>query len=218
MSDANEVARDFLVSPEVGRGPGVLIVHSGRGLTDFPKKLAGRIAREGFVAYVPDMFEGETPHSVAEARSAKNAVSIDDLLRKLEDAAVFLRSNRDVSRDHIGILGIGYGAEIACKLAPELQDKCNALVLFYGYQDTNWGDTSASVLGHYAQLDQEYPESKVDDIRQKLRTQEIDHDLFIYSNAEPSFFETDDTARHNPEAAKLAWERTIHFLRSRFMK
>lgn len=210
--DDPDVPRDYLVTPEVGRGPGVLVLHSGRGLTEFVTALCQRLAREGFVALAPDLFEGATPTSPEAAREVKRAVDDEGLRRRLEDTAEFLRRHEDVSRRHVGVVGLGYGAEVACRLLGEGEVDCGALVCFYGYEPTEWSDVGAPILGHFAQLDQELPESRVREIRERLGAAGVDHDLFVYPGTEPSFFETDATARHDPDAARLAWERTTRFL------
>lgn len=212
-TDDSTIGSDYLVTPELGRGPGVLVFHSGRGLTDFVRQLCHRLAREGFVALAPDVFEGETPGTVAKAEALKERRDVDRVARRLEDVAAFLARHESVSRRAVGAVGVGYGAEWACRVASGLGDGCGALVVFYGVGDLDWSTVSASLLGHFAQLDHEFPRSRVEDLRDALRDHGVDHDLFVYQGTEPSFFETDPSARHDPEAAALAWERTLHFLR-----
>lgn len=212
-TDDSTTGRDYLVTPDLGRGPGVLVCHSGRGLTGFVRQLCHRLAREGFVALAPDVFEGETPETVAEAEALKESRDVDRVTRRLEDVAAFLAHHESVSRRAVGVVGIGYGAEWACRVASRLGDECGALVVFYGLGDPDWSTIRAPVLGHFAQLDHEFPQSHVEDLRDTFRDHDVDHDLFVYPNTEPSFFETDPSARHDPEAAALAWERTLHFLR-----
>ena len=207
-------SRDYLVTPELGRGPAVLVFHSGRGLTQFVRQLCHRLAREGFVALAPDVFDGETPTTVEAAEAAKEELEPRRVTRRLEDAAEFLRQHEAVSRRAVGVVGLGYGAEWACRIASSLESDCGALVVFYGAGDPDWSSVSAPILGHFAQLDHEFPQSRVNELRETFRDHGVDHDLFVYPNTEPSFFEADETARHDDEAAALAWERTLHFLRA----
>lgn len=208
------VARDYLVTPEPGRGPGVLVLHSGRGLTPFVKRLCHRVARAGFVAYAPDLFEGETPSTPDEARTAKAAVDESRIGRQLADAGAFLGRSEETSRREVAVVGLGYGARLACQAAPRLSEAASSLTLFYGYGECDWTRVDARVLGHFAQLDHEYPPSRVNDIRDALDAAGIEHDLFVYPGTEPSFFEADETARYDPDAAELSWERTLQFLRT----
>jgi carboxymethylenebutenolidase len=212
-SESTVVSRDYLVPPEHGKGAGILVLHSGRGQTDFIKQFCHRLAREGYVALAPDLFDGRQPQTVEESRTLKQELDPDQKRRELEDAAEFLKQYSAVSRAKIGVIGIGYGAEWLCRIAPRLGTDAGGLVLFYGYEATDWSTVTAPVLGHFAQLDQEIPESKVNAIRDDLRDADVEHDLFSYPHVEPSFFETDQSARHDPDAAKLAWERTREFIR-----
>lgn len=204
---------DYLAKPTQGRGTGILVLHSGRGLTQFTNYFCHRLAREGFVALAPDLFDGETPTTPDAARHVKQQVAPEETTRELEDMAEYLRQHEAVSRPDIGVIGIGYGGKWACKIAPTISEFCAGVVLFYGYQETDWESVEAPVLGHFAQLDHEIPESMVNEIRDRLRDVGVSHDLFVYPNTEPSFFETDSSARHDADAAKLAWERTREFLR-----
>lgn len=215
--NSNGDSTDYLATPTQGRGVGVLVLHSGRGLTQFINQFCYRLSREGFVALAPDLFGGQRPDTPEEARQVKQQVDQGQTGRELEDMAEFLHQHESVSRPHIGVIGIGYGAEWACKIASSIPEMCDATVLFYGYQETEWETVDAPVLGHFAQLDHEIPESRVKEIRDRLQDAEVSHDLFVYPNTEPSFFETDTSARHDAEAAKLAWERTRQFLRGNLL-
>lgn len=212
MTDEAPGSRDYLVTPGVGRGPGVVVLHSGRGVTDFVERLCHRLASEGYVALAPDLFGGATPTTVEASEARKSDLDPARTLRRLEDAAAFLRRHEDTSRRAVGVLGVGYGTEWACRLAASLEDDCGALVLFYGFEDLEWGLVEAPVLGHYAELDRELPPSRVEQVRRILERDDVPHDLFVYPNTEPSFFEAEETARHDPESARLAWDRTLHFL------
>lgn len=213
MTDGASTSRDYLVTPEVGRGPGVVVLHSGRGVTDFVERLCHRLAREGYVALAPDLFDGETPTTVEDSEAVKASLDPGRALRRLEDATSFLRGYEETSRQRVGVAGLGYGAEWACRLAASLEDDCGAVVLFYGFEDLEWSRVDAPVLGHFAELDHELPPSRVERVRDVLERNDVPHDLFVYPNTEPSFFEAEETARHDPEAARLTWDRTLHFLR-----
>lgn len=207
-----DVPRDYLVTPEVGRGPGVMVLHSGRGLTEFVANFCQRLARDGFVALAPDCFEGATPTTPEAARAAKAAVDDAALDQRLAETSVFLRRHDDVSRPEVGLVGLGYGAEVACRLLGDGAVDPGAAVLFYGYAPTDWRAVEAPVLGHFAERDPELPVSRVREIREELADGGVAHDLFVYEDCDPSFFETGATARHDPDAAQLAWERTSEFL------
>lgn len=205
-------ARDVLVEPNHGRGPGVLVVHSGRGLTASVETLCARLARLGFVAMAVDLFDGTTPESVEDAAAAKEALDDRRARRALADSAAFLRRYDQVSRQSVGVLGLGYGAGWACWLASAAPEAVAAVVLFYGYRDVDWDAVDAPVIGHFAELDRTLSPSRIETLREQLLASDVSTDFFVYPGTEPSFFERDPSARHAPEAAALAWERTAAFL------
>jgi len=203
---------DYLVTPEVGRGPGVLVLHSGRGLTGFVTGFCQRLARDGFVALAPDLFDGETPTTPGAAKAATDAIDEDALGRRLADTTRFLRRHDAVSRPDVGVIGIGYGAALACRLLDDGALEPGVIVLFYGLSPTDWTWVDTAVSGHFAELDPELPESRVRELREQLDDAGLAHDLFVYPGSRPSFFETGATAEHDPDAAQLAWKRTSRFL------
>lgn len=205
-------ATDVLVEPPHGRGPGVLVLHSGRGLTPSVETLCDRLSRRGLVAMAVDLFDGATPETVEAAADAKAAVDDRRTRHVLENAASFLRGYETVSRPGIGVLGLGYGAGWACWLASAAPDTVAAVVLFYGYRDVEWDAVDAPVIGHFAELDRHLSPSRVEELREQLLARGVSTDFFVYAGTEPSFFERDTTARYAPEAADLAWERTATFL------
>src|SRR6202043_2631124 len=53
-------AQGYLAVPESGSGPGVVVIQEWWGLVDHIKDVADRLAAEGFVALVPDLYHGQT--------------------------------------------------------------------------------------------------------------------------------------------------------------
>src|SRR5690348_76258 len=64
---SGEKTRDgYLALPPSGAGPGVLVLHAWWGLNEFFVGLCDRLAREGYVALAPDLYEGAVTFSVGE--------------------------------------------------------------------------------------------------------------------------------------------------------
>lgn len=216
MAEADEsspVRRDVMVTPfDDRRGPGVMIVHSGRGLTDYVRQVCTRIAHRGFVGYAVDLFDGETPTTVADAQGAKAALDDERALARLEDGTAFLREFRGVSRDTVGVVGIGYGGELAVRLAERDPDPLGAVVSYYGYHDVDWGNLAVPFLGHFAERDPEISMKTLRAADERLREGGRHGSFKVYAGTEPSFFEDEPTARYDSEAARKSWDRTVEFL------
>jgi carboxymethylenebutenolidase len=70
------------------------------------------------------------------------------------------------------------------------------------------------LLLHYAQLDQKVVEA-VPAFEAALREAGVPFESHLYEGAGASFHNDTAGARFDAEAAKLAWERTLAFLRQR---
>lgn len=193
-------------------GPGVLVLHSGRGLTEFVETVCSRLARNGFVAYAPDLFDGERPTSVEAADQLKAAFAGDELVAQVEDAAHFLRDSRRVSRRQVGVVGLGFGGELALAAAERDPDPLGALVVYYAFADVDWSALGVPVLGHFAELDPEISGDALSAAQRELEGSAAGGEFKLYAGTEPSFFENEPTARHDPSAARKSWRFTLGFL------
>jgi carboxymethylenebutenolidase len=61
----------YMALPKVGKGPGVLVLHSWWGLNAFFKDLCDRFADAGFVALAPDLYDGRVASTVAAAKKLR---------------------------------------------------------------------------------------------------------------------------------------------------
>lgn len=212
-TDTDHAGRDYLVTPSrPGGGPGVVLLHSGRGLTEFVKQLAGRLGHAGYTTLAVDLFDGETPTTVEDADSLKESLDADATLVRLDDAAGFLRRHDAVTRPHLGVIGLGFGAEWAIRLCERSPGRVGCLVVFYGVTGCDWATLDCAIQGHFAELDHEIPLQSVRSLESQLEDALPRSEVHVYDGAEPSFFEDDPTARYDPEAAALAWERMQSFL------
>ena len=74
-------ASGYLVKPASGSGPGVLVIQEWWGVEWGIKAMADRLAADGFVALVPDLYHGELAgHDEMDKASAlMNKMPPDDL-------------------------------------------------------------------------------------------------------------------------------------------
>ena len=98
-------------------------------------------------------------------------------------------------------------------LAHEQPDWVRSVVLFYGLGWANQTNTQASYLGHFAENDPYEDDDYRDEFEQKLKENGRPATFHIYPNTSHWFFEPSRHDAYNPEAAKLAWERTLAYLR-----
>lgn len=209
---------DYLAVPAAPNGAGVLVLHAWWGLNDFFKSVCDRLAGEGFMVLAPDMFNGQVAVTIEEAEvlGGNADQEAEAIQAHVRTSLAALRAQPTVNRPAIGIVGFSFGAFYAVWLAGEEGEAVNAVTLFYG---TGWGDYSslrAPIQGHFAKDDPYEPSDNVEAFDDALTAAGVTHDFFTYPGTGHWFFETDRTA-YQPEAAELAWTRTIDFLRTQLL-
>ena len=208
-------AQGYLAVPEIGKGPGILVLHAWWGLNDFFKSFCDRLAQAGFVAMAPDLFGGTVVHTIEEAEQhlsewdeAQDVPPI--LLPAIDD----LSKNPAVSGHGMGVIGFSLGGYWTLWLAQEKPELVRAAVLFYG---TNGGggdfrQSEAAFLGHFAENDPYEDQSTIQALEENLESANRPVTFYTYPGVGHWFFEKDRPDAYNADAAQLAWERTLAFL------
>ncbi len=230
----------YLVRPsrDAGaRAPAVIVVHDDQGLTDTVRATARLFAAEGFVALAPDLVSRLTdPPQPVRAGRGRRPVAPLALSQTAQDVAAafaFLQADAGVDPERISVAGFGWGGWRAFKLA-ELTPTLHRAVVFYGTtsDDRQLYKIRAPVLGHYAEYDFQ---TTAQVLATKRRLGErftyyiypdmdrgffggssgaIDYEALIRgreSHATPS--QTDTASAAVTDAVRLAWNRTLDFLR-----
>jgi carboxymethylenebutenolidase len=207
----------YLALPERGHGPGVLVLHAWWGLTPFFKDVCERLAAEGFVAFAPDRYGGPTAATIEEAEALQR--QREDQVRTeaaLGASVEFLGAHEAVVGERLGALGFSAGAAWALLLSIREPDLLRAVVAFYGTAQTDYSGVRASYLGHYyAEVDEWEPIDEVKGTREALRAAGCEVKFHTYLGVGHWFFEEDRVGHYDAQAARLAWERTVEFLRAR---
>ncbi|MEN9934678.1 MAG: hypothetical protein RLZZ387_1257 [Chloroflexota bacterium] len=208
------VAVGYEAIPAAGTGPGVLVLHAWWGLNDVFRGLCDRLAAEGFVAVAPDLWGGAVATTVDEAEGLIRQGDGATMFQAASDALAHLRSHPAVRGSGLGAIGFSMGAAWALSLAgvrPELR----AVTLFYGNGEADFTAARAAFLCHFAENDPWEPDEGVRALEDALRAAGREAQVHRYPGASHWFFEEDRPDAYNPEAAALAWERTLAFLRER---
>ena len=181
----------------VGKRPVVLILHGGRGPTPHIEDIARRAASEGFAAVAPDLRAGGADR---DQTLANLLAIIDDLAARPESGA-------------IGAIGFRSGGTVANQLAVR-SPKLAAASVFYGEVPPvlDVPRIKARLLLHYAERD-ERVNTAVPAYEAALNAAGIQNAIHVYPGTAHGFFSEEDGGRYNAEAAKLAWSRTVAFLK-----
>ena len=207
-----KTAGGYLALPAQSDAPGVIVLHPWWGLNPFIKRFCDRLASEGFVAFAPDLNEDKVATTIDEAKEIMSSL---DGQRKYDvaNAAVdFLRSRPEVRQQPFSLFGFSMGAAWSLILASEQPEAIKKMVLFYGIGETDFGKIKAEVIGHFSDVDEWEPMEGIQWMEGEMRKVGLEPDLHFYPQKSHWFFE-DDRPEFDPQAAELAWTRTLDFLR-----
>jgi len=212
--------RAWLATPESEAGPGVLVLHAWWGLTPVFTDVCDRLAAEGFVALAPGLYpDGATTDSIAEA---EKLVDAHDRARQTVEGIILaseyhLRQLPAVTSDQIGVVGFSMGAWWALRLSQLRPDDVGAAVTFYGTGGGDFSAAQAAYQGHFAEQDDFEPLEEVRTLEESIRAAGREVEFYTYPNTGHWFFEANRPDAYNAEAATLAWDRMIAFLRAQLV-
>ena len=205
----------YLAVPGAGKGPGVLVLQEWWGLVDHIKHVCDRLAGEGFVALAPDLYHGQSTKSPDEAGKLFMALNISKAAADLRGAADALLARPEVTSAKVAVLGFCMGGQLALYAGVEFPDRFAAVVDFYGIHPSVRIDPArvkVPVLAHFGERDSSVKVADAENLVSRILAGGGRIDAHFYA-ADHAFFNDTRPTVHNKAAAKLAWERTLEFLR-----
>jgi carboxymethylenebutenolidase len=215
--DAGVTMKGYLVHPKTKKKLGaVVVIHENRGLTPHIKDVTRRVAQAGYLALGVDALSvfGGTPANEDEGRTMIGKLDKQQNLNNYLAALTYLRGRKD-SNSKTGCVGFCWGGAMANSLAVA-DPRLNAAVAYYGTQPKaeDVPKIKATLLLHYAGLDERVNAGK-DAYEAALKANNIKYEQYVYEGVNHAFNNDSSPARYNPEAAKLAWDRTLKLFKEK---
>lgn len=212
--------KGYLAKPTVENAPGVLVLHAWWGLNEDIQELCDKLAQSGFVAFAPDLYDGAIAETREEAEAAAGSIfeNVDKAKAVVAEAARFLSGHVDSSHRGLGVVGLSLGGFLALEISNAKPDLIPAVVVFYATGSTDFSESHASYLGHFAASDEFEPQSNVDGLEKMLRDAGCPVTFHQYAGTSHWFAEPSRSEAYNAEAASIAWDRTIQFLRQQLIR
>ncbi|MEO6686098.1 MAG: dienelactone hydrolase family protein [Dyadobacter sp.] len=207
----------YLARPKkAGKYGSVLVIHENRGLNPHTKDIARRIAKAGYVALASDALApfGGTPENEDEARAAFAKIDAAKNLNNFLKGLDYLKARPD-SNGKTGCVGFCWGGGLANQLAVN-SPTLKVAVAYYGRQPeaADVPKIKSFVQLHYGGLD-ERVNAGIPAYEEALKAAGVQYELYVYEGAQHAFLNDTAPTRYNPEAAKLAWERTMKIFKEK---
>lgn len=205
-------AKAYLAVPAQSNAPGVIVLHAWWGLKPFFKSLCDRLAEEGFVAFAPDLNEGRVAQTVDEAKQIMSELDSERKSAIVSALVDFMRTRPEVQKEPLSLIGFSMGAAWSLVLASERPEDIHKAVLFYGAGEADFEKVKAEILGHFSDTDEWEDIKYVRAMEEDMRKAGVNTTFHIYPGLPHWFFE-EDRPEFDPQAAEVAWKRTLEFLR-----
>lgn len=206
-----------------GKRPGVLVVHTWKGLGTYEKERAKQLAELGYVAFAADIYgKGIRPQTQEEAAAqAKIYRSDRQLMRDRANAGLrVLQQHQLTIPERLAAIGYCFGGGVVLELARS-GSPVAGVVSFHGNLDTPNPKDAHNIKGRVLVLhgadDPLVPDEQVLEFQQEMRRGNVDWQMVLYGGAVHSF--TDPSAgnnpsqgaAYNPEADKRSWAAMNRF-------
>lgn len=202
------------------RAPGVVVVQEWWGLNDQIKGVADRLAGEGYRVLVPDLYRGKITVEEAEAEHMMNNLDFADAATQDVRGAV---QHLKRTSPRVAVIGFCMGGALSILAAVHVRE-ADAVVCWYGVPPEEAADTrtiKVPLQGHFAEHDEFFPAEQVRALEKRLKEGGVNYEFHWYDahhafgnemleGGDPSTSKLAD--HYDPEAAKLAWQRTSSFL------
>lgn len=202
--------------------PVVVVLHGSDGFKPNHRKIAEKLAGEGFAAFAPVWF-GADP-----ARKGWEELRQDDVLAAVSDFV----SRPEVDRENIGFMGFSRGGGIALYFA-SLLPYTRAIVNYFGLTSWEGGlaelpnlpinpedpldfvqNIGCPVLSLHGDSDTVVPVENTYELDKACKRYNVEHEVVIYPGVDHSFIWDDSDNEKYDRAAHIdSWNRAIGFLK-----
>ncbi len=215
-ADGHELSA-YVAAPEAEAVGAVVVIQEIFGVNAHIRSIADRLAKQGYLAVAPALFD-RVERGVElryEGEDMKKAVDLMNQLTPdtalLDVAAAFGRAEE--AGKGVAVIGFCYGGMMTWLSATRGETVKMRPDCCVGYYPGGIGkfaaeEPSCPVMLHFGAEDTHIGKDQVEAVRKAHPEVQI----FVYEGAEHGF-NCDARGSYNPERAKVAWRRTLEFLK-----
>jgi carboxymethylenebutenolidase len=199
--------------------PGLVLLHDWWGLTGQMKDLAARLACEGYVVIIPNLYGrlgGMVTANDEVAAALQERLNDAHVITDINSCCEYLNTRDFAKRNIHGVVGYGLGGSYALRFACH-RKRLRAAVSYYGAMvqpREMLKDLFSPVLYHHAGAAGDV--QTVDQLKSAAAEYGKKVDIEVYPGAPRSFANEMRPDAYRADATAAAWERTAAFLRTCF--
>ena len=202
----------YLATPKAGASaPGLVCIQEWWGLNEQIKKTADRLAEAGYRALVPDLYRGKVAKASDEANHMMANLNFPDAAAQdIRGAAQHLKQ----SSKKVAVGGFCMGGALTILAAVRVPEM-DAGACFYGIPDLPAAELKKikiPLICHFANNDGWCTPAKVNELEATLKQSKSQFEIYRY-DAQHAFMNEARPEVYEAASAKLAWDRTLTFLK-----
>jgi len=193
--------------------PGVIVIQEWWGLNDHIRSICDRFATAGFNALAPDLYHGRVAKDADEASHMMNGLDFPGAVH--EDIAA-AQGYLHAINPKVAVMGFCMGGALTIASAARLEG-FGAAVCFYGVPPRAFAAPEQIKIpfqGHFGTKDDWVTPEVVAGLEAEMVRAGNPPEIWSYE-ADHAFFNRTRPEVYDAEAAELAWERMIAFLKAK---
>ncbi|BDA69396.1 Dienelactone hydrolase [Calothrix sp. PCC 7716] len=221
----------YLAQPaSTGTYGAVIVIQEIFGVNSHIRDVGERIAKQGYVAIAPAMFQrakpgfdvGYSQEDMQLGFQYMQQTKAPEIMSDIQATIAYLKTLPNVKAEAIGAIGFCFGGHVAY-LAATLPD-IKAAASFYGGGIATSGlgadtptinrtsEIKGTIYAFFGTQDSFIPQEQNQQIEAELKKHHINHRVFRY-NADHGFF-CDQRTSYNSEAAADAWQHLLELFQN----
>jgi carboxymethylenebutenolidase len=208
-------AQAFVAMPDDdAKHPGLVVIQEWWGLEPHIKDIAQKLAVEGFIVMVPDLFHGKVATEPDDAGKMMMAMDMERAIREIQGAIGVLKDNGMVEPKKVGVIGFCMGGLLTYKTIEASQDVAAACA-FYGvmYEPTpeSVAGVQAAVMAVFGAQDGYTPPEYIQRIYEVYSSCGKNYEAHVYEAGHAFLNPTHGMG--NEAAARDVWPKAVNFLK-----
>ena len=221
IKKGTETIRAYVAYPErKDKAPAVIVIHEIFGLTGWEPTVVDRLAKEGFVAIVPDLLSskhGKTPADEDEGRKLIGELEPERITADLDATYAYLNTLPSVRKGDIGTIGFCWGGGQSFRYATNNPNLKASVVCYGPAPDTaSMRRIKAPVLGIYGENDARI-NAALPDVNAAMEKYGKTFTQEVFPGTGHGFLKPGREGSDGPQPER-AWTRILEFYRARLGK